>query len=408
MGRPELEKELLALLSRGVDAPLPDTEFNRLALAGFAYQWERNAPYQALCRARGWSPETVTDWREIPAVATDAFKWADLTTVPPESVSVTYITSGTTVGGERRGRHLLPDNRLYEASLLPNFLAHLLPDLEDLPGRRIRMLICGPSARFFPQSSLGHMHTVVMEQFGAAGSGIFWRDDGPRFPCLGAALAKAEAGGDPVCILGTAFGLVHFLDWLEAEGRRYRLPPGSRLMDTGGYKGRSREVPKAELYTLYTERLGIPATHLVNEYGMTELGSQFYDRTLRGTALFPVPGSRLGRPETGNREQETGNRAVLRKTPPPWCRVQVVDFETLAPVPDGTVGLLRFLDLANLHTVQAIQTDDLGIMAGPSPHPPTPNSQPPSFEILGRAAGSEPRGCSLAVEEFLAARRSDP
>ncbi len=359
-----LREELLAVLARGVDGPLPEAEFDRLALAVFAHQYRHNPPYAAFCRARGRTPGTVSTWADIPAVPTAAFKAADLTTVPRAEVRVTYLTSGTTRGGETRGRHLLPETALYDASLEPNFRAHLLPDREAM-----RVLVLGPSSRYFPNSSLGHMHSRVLERFGSAGSGIFWTDEGPRFPCLHRALEKASLEGEPVCILGTAFGFVHFLDWLETEGRRPALPAGSRIMDTGGYKGRSREVPKGELYRLYGERLGVPDTHVVNEYGMTELSSQYYDGVLRDHAAGREPGPR-------------------RKVPPPWTRVRVVDPETLAPLPEGHIGLLRHYDLANLHTVLGVQTDDLGVAAGDG------------FEVLGRAAGAEPRGCSLAVEEL--------
>ncbi|MFN3648200.1 MAG: hypothetical protein ACK47B_01365 [Armatimonadota bacterium] len=366
-----LEAELLALCGRGVDAPLPDVEFNRLALAVFAYQWERNAPYGAYCRARGASPETVSSWREIPALPTAAFKEAELTT-EPGAVRVVYQTSGSTRGETKRGRHPLPDTRLYDASLEPNFQAHLLPDRD-----RIRILVCGPSAEQFPHSSLGHMHSRAIERFGAPGSGIYWNAEGPRFRELAAALEAAEAEGEAVCLLGTAFGFVHFLDWLAEQRRTFRLPPGSRLMDTGGYKGRSREVPREELYALYGERLGVPLTHVVNEYGMTELGSQFYDTVLRDLCAG-TPGP--------------ADVAHRRKLPPPWVRVEVVYPETLCPVADEEVGLLRFYDLANLHSVLAVQTDDLGQRRGAG------------FEILGRAAGAEPRGCSLAAEEFMSAQ----
>src|SRR5690349_15573504 len=95
-----MEAELLALFGRGVEAPLEEAEFTRLALALFAHQFAHNGPYAAFCRARGRTPETVTAWREIPAVPTNAFKYAELTTVPSEAVQVTYHTSGTTRGGE--------------------------------------------------------------------------------------------------------------------------------------------------------------------------------------------------------------------------------------------------------------------------------------------------------------------
>lgn len=371
--REQLEEELIHLFAQGVDQPLHEEEFNRLALSVFAFQFEQNRPYAAFCRARRKNPETVTDWRDIPALPTAAFKEAELTTVPPEQVTVTYLTSGTTRAGEKRGRHLLPNARLYDASLEPNFKAHVLPDQEQ-----IRILIVGPSAEQFPLSSLGHMNSRALQCWGAPGSGIFWNESGPQFDALLAALREAEREDVPVCLLGTAFGLVHLLDWLAAREVVLELPFGSRIMDTGGYKGRSREVPKGELYRLYGERLGVPLTHVVNEYGMTELGSQFYDSSLREWLSVNEATHLL-----------VHNR---RKLPPPWVRVQVVDADSLEPVAEDMPGLLRFYDLANLHTVLGVQTDDLGVWRGGG------------FEILGRASGAEPRGCSLAVEHFLDAQ----
>jgi acyl-CoA synthetase (AMP-forming)/AMP-acid ligase II len=368
-----LEEELLSLFARGVHAPVTEAEFNRLAPAVFRYQFERNRPYRHYCQVRGKTPETVCSWEEIPALPTSAFKEADLTTVPPEAVRVIYHTSGTSRGAEKRGRHLLPDTRLYDASLAPNFKAHLLPDRE-----RMRILVCGPTARFFPHSSLGHMHSRVLDLFGATGSGVFWREDGPRFGCLASAVARAEQEGTAVCLLGTILGFTLLMEWLEEQGRVFRLPRGSRIMDTGGYKGQTREVPREELFTWYQERLGVSPDYVVNEYGMTELGSQFYDHSVRD-----VPDSAAQQP--GSRAS-SGDRLMMA---PPWVQVQVVDPETLAPLPEGKPGLLRHFDLANLHTVAAVQTDDLGVRVGDG------------FRLLGRATGAEPRGCSLAAEDFL-------
>ena len=370
--RAELEGTLLELFRQGVGAPLQDAEFNRLALGVFEYQYARNRAYGAYCRARGKMPDSISHWHEIPALPTAAFKEADLTTIAPDAAGVLYLTSGTTVG-EKRGRHLLPDTTLYDASLEPNFQAHVLPDLEQ-----IRVFVVGPSAKYFPNSSLGHMNSRVVERFGTPGSGVFWTDAGPQWIDLSLALDEADQADEPVCLLGTAFGFVHLLDWLTEQERVFDLPPGSRIMDTGGYKGRSREVARGELYRLYGERFGIPLTHVVNEYGMTELGSQFYDSSLREWTSDSTATHLL-----------VHNR---RKVPPPWVRVQVVDPESLEPVAEGTPGLMRIFDLANLHSVVAIQTDDLGVWRGGG------------FEVLGRASGAEPRGCSLAVEEFLDAQ----
>lgn len=365
----ELAAALLEVMSRGIDCPLPEDEFNRLALEVFAHQFAGNAPYRAYCAARGAHPGAISSWKEVPALPTEAFKHAELTTVPPAAPRVEYRTSGTTRGG-RAGRHLLPNTRLYDASLEPNFRAHLLPDRPAM-----RMVVLGPTAEVAPHSSLGHMLSRVVERFGLMGSALCWHAQGPDLPgCVGA-LQRAQEENEPVALLGTAFAFVHLLDTLSCSSTVVQLPPGSRLMDTGGYKGRSREVPKAELYSHYQEQLGIPLTHIVNEYGMTEMGSQFYDGTLREWARAGTCG-----------EAAAAQRV---KVPPPWVRTQVVCPVTLRPLPHGHTGLLRHFDLANLHTVSAIQTDDLGVARGKG------------FEILGRAAGAEARGCSLTVEDLL-------
>ncbi len=363
-----LEERLIDLLGRGVDVALTDAEFTGIAVEVFEHQYRFNSPYGAFCRTRGVEPALVCDWREIPAVPTDAFKVADLTTVG--SIAVEFRTSGTTAGEAQRGRTLLPDTRLYDASLLPNYRAHMLPDVD-----RMRMLVLGPTPAEFPHSSLGHMHGCVMEAMGAPGSGGFLHAAGADHERLAAAMELSVTEGEPVCLMGPAFALVHFLDWLMPRRQWFRLPPGSRLMDTGGYKGRSREIARDELYALYTQWFGIREDHIVNEYGMTELASQFYDPGLRRRATGGVT---------------TSPAPVRWKSSPPWTRVTIVDPESLQPVRRGETGLIRIHDLANLWTVIAIQTDDLGreVDAG--------------FEVLGRAPGAEPRGCSLLVEEIRA------
>jgi hypothetical protein len=163
--------------------------------------------------------------------------------------------------------------------------------------------------------------------------------------------------------LGTAFSFVHLLDFLEERNLRIQLPAGSCVLETGGYKGRSRTLSKPDLHALITERLGVPPSHILCEYGMSELSSQAYDRVLEvsGTAA-------------------RGSRVFHF---PPWSRARVVSPETGREVADGETGLLRVFDLANVFSVMAIQTEDLGIRRGKG------------FELVGRAERAEPRGCSL-------------
>jgi hypothetical protein len=143
-------------------------------------------------------------------------------------------------------------------------------------------------------------------------------------------------------------------------------------MDTGGYKGRSREYGKEELYALVTDRLGVPPTHIVNMYGMTEHGTQFLDAVLR--------------------DHCRGRRGLVRyKVVPPWARTLVVDPDTMAERPPGERGLLLHFDLINRASALAVLTEDVGHAVGDG------------FELLGRAQGSEARGCSIALDELVAA-----
>jgi hypothetical protein len=373
----ELRAELLAVIAAGTGAALPDDTFDRLARAVFAHQFACNRPYRLFCERRGKTPESVAHWTEIPAVPTDAFKAAALVCGDPAAVepaaqagnahrsAALFRTSGTTLGAAQRGMHYVPDLALYDAALRAGFAAHLLPD-----GARPRVVSLVPPPAEVPDSSLSHMAGAVMADYGTAAGGWYVSPSGGiDDAALEAALRDAEAAGEPVCLLGTAFALVHWLDALREAGTRFRLPHGSRLMDTGGFKGRSREVTREELYGAVDDLLGIPHAWCVNEYGMTEMSSQFYDG-VAGAARPPA-------------ERLHGGA--------PWVRTQATDPETLRPLPHGEVGVLRHIDLANLNSVMSIQTADLGFTA------------PGGFRVLGRARGAEARGCSLAMDDLLTA-----
>lgn len=363
-----LRAELIRLFGHAIDETLDDDAFNVLARKVFAYQFRRNAPYAAYCRRRGRTPETVEHWSEIPAVPTAAFKEIALVSGSPDRAEAIFRTSGTTRGRERRGTHYILDLSLYHMALLPNFAAYLLPDGAELP-----MISLLPSAQEMADSSLAHMFAVVIDRLAGAGSASYATVAlGIDYDALERDLKAFEAEGQPVCILGTSFAFVHWLDHLSERGEGFALPAGSRLMDTGGFKGRSREVGAEELRAAYHELLGIPSDHAVNEYGMTEMCSQFYDNVLRDKVI-------------------RGEVRPRHKVGPPWVRTQAVDPETLEPLPPGEVGILRHYDLANLGSVLAIQTEDLG------------REVEGGFVVLGRASGAPPRGCSIATDMLLEA-----
>ena len=350
--------------------PPPDEEsFNRLAIRVFGYQFANNAIYRRFCEHRGRTPENVSCWEEMPAVPTEAFKAADFCCFPEGRAIRTFISSGTT--RESRSAHRLDTLALYEASLRPNFVDHLLPDRAELPMFALTLPVAD-----CPESSLVHMIGTVMQDYGAAGSRYFLSADGALLASeLAESLDSCVAHGTPVMLLGAAFSFVHFLDWCEREGRAFKLPAGSRLMETGGYKGLSREIPREELVRLFERFFSIPWTHSVNEYGMTELGVQFYDRSLRDTVAGAAP--------------EAG------KSVPHWARVRVLDTETLDEAGDGETGIIQICDLTNRGSAIHLLTGDLGRTVGDG------------FEVIGRASGAEAKGCSLTLDELLAQRDGD-
>jgi hypothetical protein len=314
----------------------------------------------------------VRDWRDIPPAPTTAFKHLRLLSVEEgRDAEALFRTSGTTKGAERRGEHPVASLALYRASLLPTFRAHVVAGADGLD-----LLSLVPTPADAPHSSLSRMLGAVAEEL--AGKGIArsaWlaaADGSLDLPGLLAAARVAEAERRPVLITATAFALVHWLDALAREGVRLRRPDGSRLMETGGFKGRSRAVERDALYGAVRERLGIPAERVVNEYGMTEMLSQFYEPVLSDPSARVAPADR-------------------HHVAPSWVRTRVLDPVSLAELPPGTAGLLCHHDLANAGSVCAVLTEDLGVAV------------PGGFRLLGRIPGAEPRGCSLAIEDLLRA-----
>ena len=365
----ELRAEVLGFIRRGMSAAPDDDAFERLALRVFEYQFAENEPYRRFCDRRNLTPGSVTHWSDVPAVPTAAFKEAQLVCGDAKESEFVFRTSGTSQGTERRGAHYVRDLAPYKAAALANFQTHLLPD-----GNHMKMLVLGPTRDLAPDSSLTWMLELVREEYGTRDSAFFVDDEGLRIDALMSELADSQTIQQPVMILGTVAAIAHLLETLDEHERLFRLPFGSRIMETGGFKGLRRKISKEEFYARLTDRLGLSEFYCVAEYGMTELSSQFYDNVLRERALG-------------------GNPRLRYKVVPPWVRTQVVDAESLEPLPKGQVGLLRHYDLANLESVMAIQTDDLGLADGEG------------FEILGRAAGAELRGCSLAMDQWLTSQR---
>ncbi len=326
-----------------------DGVFDTLALELFAYQYAQNAPYRAYCESLEASPASVREWQDIPAVPVRAFKSAALTTFPPPRAAACFESSRTT--GQAPSQHYLKDLLFYETACVKSFSTWVVPEDVKRP-----FLILNPNPGEAPRSSLAWMFDTVTRKLALSGDGFVLRGklDEPRLVDV---LKRMQSEGHPVVLLGTTLAFMGFFDYCQAKNLVFALPAGSRLMDTGGMKGSGRTFTRSQFVDQVVQRLGIQELKCVNEYGMCEMSSQFYGK---------------------------GKSSVLEG--PAWVRTLVIDLATGVPFPEGKPGLLRHFDLANVDSVMAIQTEDLGQITGQG------------FELLGRAPGAEPRGCSRPME----------
>lgn len=306
-------------------------QFEQWILEVHKFQRRHNPAYGDFCAG---FPDPV-DWRDIPAVPVSAFKTADLRCFPEEKTTRTFETSGTT--GGQPGRHHFCSLSLYLHSAVRGWIG------AGLPTSGVVSLI--PHNSEAPGSSLGQMASWLAPKsrfyFNRREELIEWLRISPS----------------PV-LFGTALAFLDLFLWMGNQ--KITLPEGSLAVETGGYKGTRRELPKSDLYRLFHDRLGLAPDSVWNEYGMTELSSQFYTRG-------------LGNPHWA----------------PPWARGAVVDPLSGREVSEGETGILRLFDAANLGSVCAVQTRDLAIRRGGD------------FELIGRDPAALPRGCSLAADELL-------
>ncbi|HMJ11994.1 MAG TPA: acyl-protein synthetase [Polyangiaceae bacterium] len=336
-------------------------EFEQLALDIAHFQARHNAGFARLVERHGSALRTVG---EIPAVPVEAFRLTRVAVHPPELDEVRFETSGTT--HEARGMHVMRTTQTYRRVALQFGRPALLGE-----HARATVVALAPVPGDPCSSSLGFMMLAMMEDFDAraltraaeepfqarAAERWLFDDQGVNVQALQHAAEVARERAEPLLLLATSFALVASLDALA--GARIELPPHSAIMQTGGFKGRSREIEASQLRAAVATAFGVHEDQIVNEYGMTELTSQLY---ARGPAPF---------------------------TAPSWLRVDAVNPDDLQPLPEGELGLARFIDLGNVDSAVSVVTQDLiRVRDG-------------SVELRGRAPGAPARGCSLAVEDLL-------
>ena len=337
--------------------------FEDLALAIFAHQFARCAPYRDFATRRGATPDTVADWRDVPAVPIVAFKRADLTCGVPQR---TFLSSGTTQGTATRSRHLLPDLRLYQRSALAGLRRFLFPDVA-----RMRIVSLIASGAELPDSSLAQMVAWAMDRFAVDGSYAAQADglDVDRLvPPSTPASATVEPLGDP-----------HHQRRVDSRpGRlaraRPRLPPAAR-QPLDGHRRRQGGAPPP-----VAQRPAARGVERVRHSGLLRR-----QRVRHGRAVQPV---------LRHRPRPTASADATRRAAscgPHWARTRILD-----PIPSrrprpASVGLLCHVDLANAGSAMAILSEDLAAAVGDG------------FQLRGRAPGAEERGCSLSAAQWDAA-----
>jgi hypothetical protein len=336
-------------LESPLTGPRDEARFQRLALQIAQFQAKYSPGFARLVDRSGSALDRLD---AIPAVPADAFRVARVAVHPPELDAVRFVTSGTTAS--ERGTHAMRITRTYDDLSLHFGRASLVPDRAPVT---IALLAASPTDP--PSSSLGYMMAHFARELDGRPPVRWLVDpDGIDVAGLRAAAELAATRGEPLLVLATAFALVGLVDALD--GAVIPLPGASVVMQTGGFKGRTRALEPSELYGAVARTFGIDERSIIGEYGMTELTSQLYEGRARGIYVEP-----------------------------PWCTVNPVDPISLEGLPDGEVGLARIVDLGNVDSAVAIITQDRVRRTGGG------------IELTGRATGAPPRGCSLAVEALL-------
>lgn len=310
--------------------------FAQAALQIFHYQAQNCAVYSEFIGSLNVAPETVTNISQIPFLPIEFFKNHEVISSNAEP-QVTFTSSGTT--GMITSRHLVTDISWYEQSFRQAFQLFY----GDI--RQYCVLALLPAYLERAGSSLVYMADALIKQSGHPDSGFYLYNHAD----LHQQLLKLQQAGTPTLLIGVTFAL---LDFAEQHAINF---PELIIMETGGMKGRRKEMIREELHDILCRGFGVNAIH--SEYGMTELLSQAYSKS---EGLFNCP---------------------------PWMRIQARDTNDPAtPVGYGKTGGINIIDLANINSCSFLATQDLGKVY-----------EDGSFEVLGRFDNSDIRGCNLLI-----------
>ena len=312
------------------------TEFDAASLEVFKFQFENNRVYRSFCDLLYVHPSDVNCIQEIPFLPIQFFKSHEILS-SKQPVEILFTSSGTT--GDLTSKHLVTDVKVYEESFRRAF-NHFYGAVEDYI-----ILALLPSYLEREGSSLIYMVEDLIKQSQHAESGFYLHN----LSELKEILIKLEAEGKKVLLIGVSFALLDLI-----ESYQFQLE-NTIIMETGGMKGKRKELVREELHYILKQGFGVKTIH--SEYGMTELLSQAYSK---GDGIFECP---------------------------KWMQVLTRDTEdALTILPNNKTGGINVIDLANFNSCSFIATQDLGKLL-PDNH----------FEIIGRFDNSDIRGCNLLV-----------
>ena len=313
-----------------------DADFVQAALQTFGYQYQHNQVYQRFCTLLGRTPDKVRRLTDIPFLPIEFFK-SEAVYCGNERPTTVFTSSGTT--GSQTSRHYVKDLTVYQQSFRQGF-AHFYGNIEEYT-----VLALLPSYLERTGSSLITMVADLIERSGSADSGFYLNE----YDLLAEKLTSLDRSGRKVLLIGVSFAL---LDLVETH--RFQLK-NTIVMETGGMKGRRKELIREELHAILCEGFGVEYIH--SEYGMTELLSQAYSG---GSGLYES----------------------VR-----WLKVLIRDTnDALSYQRPLKTGGINLIDLANIHSCSFIATQDLGRL-----HPDG------RFEVLGRFDNADIRGCNLLI-----------
>lgn len=334
---PSISQNPEAFLNRIFTIQTQD-EFEELALETFRYQAKENGVYKEFLSYLKIDPERIENINQIPFLPVEFFK---LRKIPDEISAYDIIFTSSGTSSQETSKHYVKDISVYERSFMQGF-ANFYGDISEYC-----VLALLPSYLEREGSSLVYMCSKLIEQSNNVNSGFYLYD----FEKLYKVLNNLNKSKQKTLLIGVSFALLDF-----AEAFPIALGDHIHIMETGGMKGRRKEIIREELHEILGKAFN--KKHIHSEYGMTELLSQAYSK---GDGIFICP---------------------------PWMKMYCRDInDPMSGSVQNRSGSIHIIDLANLHSCAFIATQDIGKLY--------PNGE---FEIMGRMDGSEQRGCNLLID----------